>query len=67
MATERKVTEIIKEAGYEPLEDRAIIVTYVPRNLSEKITRFLKYLKSGNWHRKNLDATLDTLKTRKYA
>lgn len=40
MATEKKVTEIIREAGYEPLEDRAIIVSYAPKNMSEKIARF---------------------------
>lgn len=40
MAAEKKVAEVIKAAGYEPLEDRAIIVTYGCANLSEKIARF---------------------------
>lgn len=40
MATEKKVADILREAGYQPLEDRAIIVTYASENLSEKITRF---------------------------
>lgn len=40
MAAEKKVTEILREAGYQPLEDRAIIVTYAPKDLSEKIIRF---------------------------
>lgn len=40
MANEKKVSEILREAGYEPLEERAIIVTYAAENMSEKITRF---------------------------
>lgn len=40
MATEKKINTILKEAGYNPMEGRAIIVTYAPANLSEKITRF---------------------------
>ena len=40
MPAEKIVKEIIKDAGYTPMEDRAIIVTYAPANLSEKITRF---------------------------
>lgn len=40
MATEKKVTEILREAGYEPVEDRAIIVSYALVNMSEKIARF---------------------------
>ena len=40
MATEKIVNEILKDAGYTPKEGRAIIVTYAPANLSEKITRF---------------------------
>lgn len=40
MATEKIVNEILKDAGYTPREGRAIIVTYAPSNLSEKITRF---------------------------
>lgn len=40
MPAEKIVKEIIKDAGYTPMEDRAIIATYAPANLSEKITRF---------------------------
>ena len=40
MPAEKIVKEIIKDAGYTPMEARAIIVTYAPANLSEKITRF---------------------------
>lgn len=40
MATEQKVTKILSEAGYDPKEGRAIIVTYAPVNLSEQIARF---------------------------
>ena len=40
MATEKRVNEILKDAGYTPVKGRAIIVTYAPANLSEKITRF---------------------------
>lgn len=40
MPAEKIVKEMIKDAGYTPMEDRAIIVTYAPANLSEKITRF---------------------------
>ncbi len=40
MATERKVWEIIKNAGFEPVADRGIIVKYAPENLSDKIAQF---------------------------
>lgn len=40
MASEKKVSEIIRNAGYEPLEDRAIIVKYAPANMSERIVNF---------------------------
>ena len=40
MATERKVWEIIKSAGFEPVADRGIIVKYAPENLSDKIAQF---------------------------
>ena len=40
MASERKVSEIIRNAGYEPIEDRAIIVKYAPSNMSERIINF---------------------------
>lgn len=40
MATEKKVMEIIKSAGFEPIADRGIIVKYAPENLSAKIAQF---------------------------
>lgn len=40
MATEKKVFEIIKEAGFEPIEDKGIVVKYAPDNLSAKIANF---------------------------
>lgn len=40
MATEKKVWEIIENAGYKPLKSRGIIVKYAPQNLSEKIAKF---------------------------
>ncbi|MDO4322367.1 MAG: hypothetical protein Q4C61_07540 [Lachnospiraceae bacterium] len=42
MATEKKVTEILKEAGFEPVKNRGIIVTYAAANLSERIARFFQ-------------------------
>lgn len=40
MATEQKVYQILKQAGFEPIEDRGIIVKYAPENLSAKIAHF---------------------------
>ena len=40
MPTEKKVFEIIKEAGFEPIEDKGIVVKYAPENLSAKIANF---------------------------
>lgn len=40
MPAEKFVHDFVKEAGYNPIPDRAIIVTYAPANLSEKIVRF---------------------------
>lgn len=40
MAAEKKVYEIIKEVGFDPIEDRGIIVKYAPENLSAKIANF---------------------------
>ena len=40
MATEKKVFEIIKEAGFDPIEDKGIVVKYAPENLSDKIAKF---------------------------
>ena len=42
MAREEKVWEYAIEAGYEPLEDRCIIVKGAAGDLSEKIVRFFK-------------------------
>lgn len=38
----REVQKFIQEAGYQPLEDRRIIVKYAPKNLSEQIPAFFK-------------------------
>lgn len=40
MARDEKIWEYTRQAGYNPLEDRCIIVKYAPENLSEKITAF---------------------------
>lgn len=40
MANEKKVYEIIKEAGFKPIEDKGIVVKYAPENLSAKIANF---------------------------
>lgn len=40
MPAEKFVHEFVKEAGYNPIPDRAIIVTYAPANLSAQIARF---------------------------
>ena len=40
MPAEKFVHDFVKEAGYDPIPDRAIIVTYAPADLSEKIARF---------------------------
>ena len=40
MAKEKKVNEIIREAGYDPEEGKAIVVKYAPGNLSAQIARF---------------------------
>lgn len=40
MPAEKYVTEFVKEAGYTPIPDRAIIVTYAPANMSERIVKF---------------------------
>ena len=41
MAKEEKVSTIVREAGYEPLDDRCIIVAFAPKNLSDKVAKFL--------------------------
>lgn len=40
MANETTVSQFIQKAGYQPLEDRCIIIKYAPENLSEQITAF---------------------------
>lgn len=40
MAKEMEVWEVIRNAGYEPISDKCIIVSYAPTNLSDKILRF---------------------------
>ena len=40
MPAEKYVTEFVKEAGFIPIPDRAIIVTYAPANMSERIAKF---------------------------
>ena len=36
----KEVQKFVQEAGYEPLEDRCIIVKYAPANLSEQFAAF---------------------------
>ena len=43
MARDEKIWEYTRQAGYNPLEDRCIIVKYAPENLSEKITAFFNW------------------------
>ena len=40
MPAEKFVHDFVKDAGYTPIPDRAIIVTYAPANLSDRIARF---------------------------
>ena len=40
MPAEKFVTKFVKEAGFTPIPDRAIIVTYAPSNMSERIVKF---------------------------
>ena len=40
MPAEKYVTEFVKEAGFTHIPDRAIIVTYAPTNMSERIAKF---------------------------
>lgn len=42
MASETKIKQFAQEAGYEPLEDRCIIVRPTSGNLSDKIVSFFK-------------------------
>ena len=35
-----EVKKFVQELGYQPLEDRCIIIKYAPENLSEQITAF---------------------------
>lgn len=40
MAAEKKIWEIIRDAGFEPLEDCCIVVKYAPENMSARIADF---------------------------
>jgi hypothetical protein len=40
VASEKKVDEFMREAGFHPLEDRCIVVSFQPRNLSDKVAKF---------------------------
>lgn len=40
MAKEKKIHEVVREIGFDPIEGRAIIVRYAPENLSGKIADF---------------------------
>ena len=42
MANEKKIMEYARQAGYQPLEDRCIIVKPNPGNLSDKVVSFFK-------------------------
>lgn len=42
MSKQTTVWEVIKNAGYEPIENRNIIVSYAPANLSESVIKFLQ-------------------------
>lgn len=41
MAKQTKIWDIIKNAGYAPIENRNIIVSYAPANISDSIVKFL--------------------------
>ena len=40
MPKETTVWEIIRQAGYDPIENQSIIVSYAPANLSDAIAKF---------------------------
>lgn len=40
MPAEKFVHDFVKEAGFDPIPDRAIIVTYAPATLIEKVAKF---------------------------
>ncbi|MDC7288920.1 hypothetical protein NXH76_14010 [Blautia schinkii] len=41
MAKQTFIWEIIKDAGYEPIENKNIIVSYAPANISDSVAKFL--------------------------
>ena len=41
MPKESKVINFFKEAGYEPLDNRCIVVSYAPVNMSDTISKLL--------------------------
>lgn len=48
MANEQRVRDILVNAGFEPVEDRGIIVKFAPANLSAAIANF--FSKIGRAH-----------------
>ena len=42
MAKQKKIWEIMQDAGFEPIENEMIIVSYAPENLSDAVIRFLR-------------------------
>ena len=40
MSKETRIQDIVRKAGYEPLENRAIVVSYAPANLSDAVAKF---------------------------
>lgn len=41
MAKQTFIWDIIKDAGYEPIENKNIIVSYAPANISDSVVKFL--------------------------
>lgn len=37
MATEKKVSKVIQKIGFDPIDDKCMIVKYAPENLSARI------------------------------
>ena len=40
MSKETRIQDIVRKAGYEPVENRAIVVSYAPANLSDAVAKF---------------------------
>ena len=43
MATTNRMTQILEKMGFEPEEGKAIVVSYAPENLSDRIKRLLSF------------------------